>query len=167
MSGSQNMRVRAAPLPIARKAILMLVIRTLSCGCLQEFVVRAHVPANDSAKYSIAKFPAVRPRANAPASHIAGDLLAAVTAGGLALRAQGPPGFKSGREAAWQLAHEVTQGVRAASGADGRAAPSGTRSPTYLPGCTAPFASVALLQPAWPRLRGRAVRTCRCRAPAR
>jgi len=38
----------------------MLVFRTLSCGCLQEFVVRAHVPAHGSAKYSIAKFPAVR-----------------------------------------------------------------------------------------------------------
>jgi hypothetical protein len=54
------MRVRAVPLPVARKAILMLVFRTLSCGCLQEFVVRAHVPAHGSAKYSIAKFPAVR-----------------------------------------------------------------------------------------------------------
>jgi len=90
-----------------------------------------------------------------------------VTAGGLALRAQGPPGFKGGREAAWQLAHEVTQGVRAASGADGRAAPSGAYLPSCRPACTAAYASAALLEPAHPRMRGRAAQTCRCRAPAR
>jgi len=107
--------------------------------------VRAHVPAHDSAKYSIAKFPAVRPRANAPASRIAGVLLAAVTAGSLALRVQGPPGFKGSREAAWQLAHEATQGVRAASGADGCAA---HQRPTHPCACQA-APRPGPLQPCW------------------
>lgn len=84
--------------------------------------MRAHVPAKDSTKYSIAKFPAVRRRANPRACCNGGHLFAPLTLGSPALRAQGSPGFEGGHEAAWQLAHEATQGVRAASGADGHAA---------------------------------------------
>ena len=91
-------------------------------------MVRAHVSSHANTTYSIAKFPAVRCRA------LTCVLVAPFLPQALSYatpQLQGPPGFKSKKEAAWQLTREANTAADAPKGADGCAAPV-PRSATAL-----------------------------------